>query len=140
MVGSRGILDVASAHIEAGCGTLASAEWWCLRELTSVPWTCYPALRIDNTILQRSTIVGAVGVESVNLVLDLDDQYLPTFDALDLCFLLVAVLEVRQGGDVFELEFLRHLERRYGEVFALYKRAYYRIANKRSKRACLRSE
>jgi len=108
-------------------------------ELTSVPRAYYPSFWTDHTFCQRGTKVGTVGIESMDLVLNLDDHNLAALDAFDLCFLLVAVFEVRESGDVLELEFLSHSERCYGEVSVLYRLGEYRSASTRSGNACSRT-
>lgn len=47
----------------------------------------------------------------MNLVIEIEDQDLPTLDPVDFAFDFLLGFEVRQGGDIFELIFLRHFAR-----------------------------
>lgn len=69
--------------------------------LNFVPWTHYTSFWTGNAIRQRSGKMCAVGIESINLVLDLHDEYLSALSVFRLGFLPVAVmvLEARQVGD-----------------------------------------
>lgn len=78
-----------------------------------MPWASNATLRSDDTVLQRGTKMRAIGIQSVNLVIDLDQENFPTFNALDLCFLLTQVLQIRQSSDILEFEFLSHSDRSY---------------------------
>lgn len=64
-----------------------------LVSLTSVPWASQPSLWRQDTILQRRTIMGTVGIQRMHLVIQLDEQHLPSIDTLDFGFDFVAVLQ-----------------------------------------------
>lgn len=62
--------------------------------LTSVPGAGDSALASENTLGQRSTVVGAVGAHGVDLVLDLGQQNLSAFNAINFNFLFLTILQV----------------------------------------------
>lgn len=47
----------------------------------------------------------------MNLAIELEDEDFSILDPVDIAFDLFLGLEVRQGGNVFELIFLRHFAR-----------------------------
>lgn len=59
-----------------------------------MPWASNAAFGSDNTVLEGSTKMSAVGVKSMNLVVQLDQKDLSTLDTFNLSFLLVQVLQV----------------------------------------------
>lgn len=73
-----------------------------------MPRTRNPPIGSNDAVLQRRPIMSTFMAQGMILAVILDDEDLGVLDALDLGLDLVEVLEVRQGGDVFEFVFLRH--------------------------------
>ena len=75
--------------------------------LTSVPRAGNSALASENTLDQRSAVVGTVGTHSMHLISDLGQQNLASFDAINLDLLLLTILQVN-AGQALELVFGSH--------------------------------
>jgi hypothetical protein len=73
-----------------------------------MPWTCQPSLRRKDTLSKRRTIMRAVCRERLGLVLEVDEQDFAVLDTFDLDFAFLAVLDVGQRRDVFELKVFGH--------------------------------
>lgn len=76
-------------------------------ELTSVPRAGDSAFAGQNTLHQRSTVMGAVGTHSMYLIPDLGQQNLSSLDAINLNLLLLTILQV-DAGQALELVFGSH--------------------------------
>ena len=72
-----------------------------------MPRTSQPAIPSHDTLDQRSAIMCAIGVESMRLAIDFDQENFAVLDTLDLSLLLLTVLQV-DAGQALELEFGRH--------------------------------
>lgn len=113
------ILDVAGADIEACCmwtqySTLQE-QVLCAGDHTSVPGTCQSAITGQDALDERGAIMGAIGVQSMDLISDFAHDDFSVLDALDFGFLLLSVLET-EARQALELEFLGHGAGRSGKL------------------------
>lgn len=74
-----------------------------------MPRTRQASFWSEDPVLQRRAVMGTVGVESVHLVTQLDEEDLAPFNALDFGLDLVQVLQI-QLGETLELELLSHVD------------------------------
>ena len=81
---------------------------WTRAVLTAMPGTSQPSVRCQNAILQWSTKMRAIAVDSGDLAIHLDQENLAAFNAFYFDFLLITILQVKRGK-IFELKLLTHV-------------------------------
>ena len=72
-----------------------------------MPWACQTAFRRQYALDQWRSVVRAVRAGGMNLILDLQQEHLSPLNTLNFGFFLLSILHL-QGGDILELELLRH--------------------------------
>lgn len=59
-----------------------------------MPWTRQATLRSENTILQRGTVMCAIGIDRMYLVVDFDQEDLSALDTIYLHLDFVQLLQI----------------------------------------------
>ena len=107
----RGIFDITRRNVEAGsAGHSASVPFKSISmnfTLTAMPWTGQSSVGGHYPILQRRSIMGAIGTHRMGLVPHLDQKNLSVFHPVHFHLAFLPILQITLGK-TFDLVFCRH--------------------------------